>query len=352
MKDYLESALRKVDWISKSSLSIYDEIDTGDEKYWLTASEIQAILDYRLKGTSLKGLPLRTRSKTVKVAICKALGYPIPKSFKKTKPRFIGQKFDTYTQKSNNLQVWNEDLDLSRRYVLIRINEEDLITRVKVVSGSDLAPLDTTGTLTQKYQASLKDVVNEFELVSDSDTGHIIQLCGDKNTISFKDISPIDPPQKGEVLAIKTIYEKLKVVIGQSFTDPGSDQERNRGAELHKLVCKALGFDIYQDSGQFPDVKNQLLEVKLQTSPTIDLGLISPDSEVSLDMEQVSEVSIRHCDIRYAVFYGKIEKGTVHITNLILTNGQDFFGRFPKFEGKGLNKKIQIPLPKNYFDDP
>src|SRR5207302_9984054 len=113
------------------------------------------LLDTGLHAVTLRGLPLRTRSKVVKSAVCKILGYPIPAYFQKTQPRFPGQAFDTYVQKSNNLQVWNEELAPSRRYVLIRCLPDDLIGKVKVVTGDTLALLDTTGTLTQKYQASI-----------------------------------------------------------------------------------------------------------------------------------------------------------------------------------------------------
>ena len=235
---------------------------------------------------------------------------------------------------------------MTRRYVLIKINDKDVISRIKVVSGSDLAPLDTTGTLTQKYQASIKNLKAKFELVNKTDTELIKKLCG-------KEVgkqSPTDGPLLGTLLPIKSLYEKLKPIVGASFIDPGAVQERNRGAELHRLVCKALGFSDYKDSGQFPDIRNQLLEVKLQTSPTIDLGLILPDTDALLDMEKINDSSIRHCDIRYAIFYGELKDGYVTITNLILTNGENFFDRMSKFEGKGLNKKIQIPLPKNYFE--
>ena len=78
------------------------------------------------------------------------------------------------------------------------------------------------------------------------------------------------------------------------FVNAGFDQERNRGAALHALVCKALGYAGYQDDGQFPDVRHQLLEVKLQTSPTIDLGLVRPDSTEPLDVPQIAGNIIRH----------------------------------------------------------
>lgn len=110
---------RYVTAIRAKGLSIYDPIAIGDPDVWIPTPELQALLDAGLRGVSLAGLPLRTRSKVVKSRVCEVLGYPVPSSFTKTRPRFSGQLFDTYTQKSNNMQVWNEELFASRRYVLI-----------------------------------------------------------------------------------------------------------------------------------------------------------------------------------------------------------------------------------------
>jgi len=146
---------RYVDAIRRSGLTIYDAVEIGDPDLWIPTPELEELLHVALRGISLAGLPLRTRSKVVKEHVCQALGYPVPPSFKKSQPRFFGQNFDTYVQKSNNLQVWNEDLASTRRYVIIRVNDRDEICRVKVVTGDTLSLLDTTGTLTQKYQARL-----------------------------------------------------------------------------------------------------------------------------------------------------------------------------------------------------
>ncbi len=91
--------------IRQSGLTIYDLIKIGDPALWIPTPELQALLDAGMRGLSLAGLPRRTRSKAVKKKVCQALGYPVPKSFQKTQPRFLGQMFDTYVQKSNNLQV-------------------------------------------------------------------------------------------------------------------------------------------------------------------------------------------------------------------------------------------------------
>lgn len=138
--------------------------------------------------------------------------------------------------------------------------------------------------------------------------------------------------------------------MGTSFKDTGHDQERKRGAALHRLVYGTLGYAGYQDDGRFPDVRHQLLEVKLQTSPTIDLGLVRPDSTEPLDVPKIRGKQVRHCDVRYAVFYGRADGDRITLTHFLLTTGKAFFTRFPQFRGKVLNKKFQIPLPADFFD--
>lgn len=339
---------RFVTAIRRNGMSIYDPVTVGDPEFWIPAPELQALLDQGMRGISLVGLPLRTRSKVVKENVCKALGYRVPASFKKTKPRFPGQRFDAYTQKSDNLQVWNEELSATRRYVLVRVSEDDVITRVKVVTGEALALFDTTGTLTKKYQARCLTGTHATELISPADTSVLAPLVS--ATADLRPVAtPISYPQAGLLLPIAALFQRLSHLMGQSFPDPGAAQERNRGAALHRLACVALGYVSYGDDGQFPDVRHQLLELKLQTSPTIDLGLVRPDSLEPLDVPMIQNTQIRHCDVRYGIFYGHIAAASVHIDNFFLTTGESFFKRFPQFGGKVLNAKLQIPLPADFF---
>jgi hypothetical protein len=291
---------RYIKAIQKSGLSIYDSIEVGNPELWIPTPELEKLLDSAMKGISLSGLPLRTRSKVVKEHVCRALGYPVPTSFRKTQPRFPGQYFDTYVQKSNNLQIWNENLSPTRRYVLIRVNEGDVITKVKVVTGETLALLDTTGTLTQKYQAQLVPGDAKAELIVEEDTRLLrtfVRAGLDLSAIA----SPVSHPQAGQLMPIREIFDRLQRLLGNRFADIGYDQERNRGASLHRLICQNLGYADYRDDGQFPDIRHQLLEVKLQTSPTIDLGLVCPDSDEKLDVPKIEGHQIRHCDVRYAL---------------------------------------------------
>jgi hypothetical protein len=334
--------------IAERNINIYETITVGSE-LWIPSNVLENLLNQALNGVSLKGLALRTRSKVVKEKICESLGYEIPSRFKRTHPRFSGQDFDTYIQKSNNLQIWNEEISGTRRYVLIRVSDKDIITSVKVVTGDVLEKYDTTGTLTQKYQARISIGNKSTELVTEFDTSNLtFENCLRERTEIYYG-SPAAAPTKESLLPIKTIYEKLCGLVGEIFAYEGADQERNRGNILHRLICQKLGYKDFRDDGQFPDIRNQLLEVKLQTSPTIDLGLVRPDSQEFLDIPKLVDRNIRHCDVRYALFCGKTDGKKVELTHFFLTTGEAFFSRFAQFKGKVLNKKLQIPLPSDFF---
>ena len=345
MTSYLQKRIN----IVRKQLSIHDTINVGDPDLWFTSVELMHLLLTQLLGVSLAGLVLRTRSKRAKALVCETLGYSVPNSFPKTQPRFLGQQFDVYTQKSDNLQIGNQDIDPERRYVLLLLNQDDIICSVRVLTGIELAVYDTTGTLTQKYQARLTIGDNDTELISSTDTSNLTSLISYQPAIRLLNASPISPPDPYQLLPIQILFDKLAILVGASVAYVDFTQERNRGAGLHKMVCKALGYATFRDNGQFPDVRHQLLEVKLQTASTIDLGLVCPDSETVLDIEQIEGRQIRHCDIQYGIFFGNVIDGQVVLTNFYLTTGEDFFSRFPKFGGKTINRKIQLRLPNRFL---
>jgi len=330
-------------------MSIYDPVEVGSD-LWMPADLLEVLLQTELAGHRFEAAALRTRSKLAKSEVCRVLGYPIPKAFRKVKlqSRFPGQNFDTYVQSADNLQIWNAEISPTRRYVLIRPDANGVIQRVRVVSGADLAPLDRTGKLTRKFQARITTLTN-LRLASGKDTLNLIPAIsagGDPVT----GMSPIDLPDATSLMSIKDLFAKLSLLVGRSFENPGILQERNRGGFLHGLVSAALGYRDHSDNGRFPDIRHQLLEVKLQTSPTIDLGAISPDSEELLEFPRVGTVHVRHQDVRYAVFCGSVTDDRVTITGLVLVTGKDFYATFEKFGGLVINNKYQLPLPRNFFD--
>jgi hypothetical protein len=244
-----------------------------------TRRELEALLHAELVGTTLPGA-IRTRSKLAKAVVCEALGYPVPSSFRRVQPRFPGQDLDVYVQQHDNLQVWNEELSPTRRYVVIPVDGAGRVTAVRVAEGTELAAFDKTGTLTSKYQASRRPGSNESKLVSPVDTSSFIQELAPLASIpaeALRELLPTDPPVYGKVLTVQGLYERLLGLVGRTFDY--SPSERLRGEKLHRLACEAIGLGSYADTGRFPDILCQAVEVKVQTSATIDLGLVSPDSD-------------------------------------------------------------------------
>lgn len=338
MREYIRNIL-------ESRLSIYDPIDPDDRDLFIPTYALERMLSNALVGLSLFGLPLRTRSKAVKTEICRALGYPVPVSFKKTRPKFPGQNFDVYTQKSLNVQIWNEEVDANRRYVILRIDQNDSITAVRVISGEQLASYDRTGTLTRKYQARMQSYGRNICSLADTET---VWKWGAHNTCSFKNVNPNHYPSREQLLDIMEVFSRLLPMIGTSIDYVAAVQERNRGAELHAMICNQLGYSIYEDDGAYPDIANQLLEIKLQTSPTIDLGLHSPEDGEKI--VSIGDTTFYSRDVRYAIFDGAVRGNRVYLQNLYLVTGEDFSSYFPLFQGKGINKKLQLPLPLHFFD--
>jgi hypothetical protein len=137
-------------------------------------------------------------------------------------------------------------------------------------------------------------------------------------------------------------------MLGNEVPDPGLEQDRIRGEGLQQAVAHALSVGRYENVGQWPDIRSQALEVKLQTSRTIDLGLVLPTSTAPAEL---LGGQLRHCDVRYAVYYGSSSRaGTVTLRAVVLATGEQFFKEFRLFGGLEVNRKLQIRLPRTFFD--
>jgi hypothetical protein len=335
--------------IRQRGVSIYDKTpEIGAEDYYsnqLLESRLQAAL----VGTdALANVPVRTRSKLAKILVAETLGYVTPTTFTKVQPRFPHPNLDIYVQKSRNLQIWNEDLEPSRRYVIIGLDSAEVVFSVKVLTGADLMKFDTTGTLTRKFQAKRKSNSGS-KLVNTRDTNSLLMSYGTcKDLKTIRNQSSDSKPQRGKVLGIETLFETLLPLLNTEYKDPGLTQERLRGAVLHAAVCETLGLSSFADNGQFPDIVAQALEIKLQLAGTIDLGLELP---TSTDPVATLDGVLAAADVRYALFYAdRTAEDHFKITSLVLTSGESFFEEFQQFQGLVSNAKIQLPLPADFFD--
>ena len=311
----LASAIETRARIESRGASVYDAAVDATSDMFHTPSNLELLIDQRLRAapTALEGLPVRTRSKVAKGLVCEALGYKPPSTFAKTQPRLPHANVDVYVQQSNNLQVWNEEVDSARRYVILLLDADGRYRAVKVIAGADLAQFDTTGTLTSKFQANRINEKAGSQLISPLDTpGLIRRLTPTANPLNLSGVSPTDLPRSGSVLTVDSVYE--------------------------------LG--TFSDNGQFPDVLSQALEVKLQLARTVDLGLELPDSGnpvASLN----GLLAVR--DMRYAVFYGERDGAVFDVSALVVVTGADFFSAFRQFGGNISNKKLQLRLPAGWF---
>jgi hypothetical protein len=291
--------------------------------------------------------PIRTRAKLAKQAVAAALGYPVPRSLKKTRPRFPGQDLDVYAQQSNNLQVCNDEVNPTRRYAVLGLDASNCVVAVRVVEGAELATFDRIGTLTSKYQAKRRGDRLGSRLVSAEDTTPFITELSPVDDLSgevLRAMAPVEMPKRGQVLSVAALHEQLLRLIGCEL--PDSPSERQRGEQLHRLTCQVLGLGSYADSGRCPDIVCQALEVKLQVAPTIDLGLIAPDSE---EPAVTLSPRLRHCDARYLVAYAMRSGSALSIRHIVTTTGADFFEEFQRFGGLVQNKKLQLRLPSGFF---
>lgn len=341
----LEDALAVRNAIEALGFDLYEPLTQHPEAVY-TKLELQAILRYELIGRSFDA-PIRTRAKLAKQAVAAALGYPVPLSLKKTRPRFPGQDLDVYVQQSDNLQVWNDAVSPTRRYAVLCLDEKNRVRSVRVVEGSELAQFDKTGTLTTKYQAKRLPGKTGSTLVSDSDTAELVRELAPVRAIDdgvLRSMRPTSPPVYGQVLAVTALHEKLLGLIGSRL--PYSPSERQRGEMLHRATCKVLGLASYADTGQFPDIVCQALEVKLQSKETIDLGLVTPASE---EPALTLSPRLRHCDARYLVAYAARDDNMFRIEHVVTTTGQRFFDEFRQFGGLVQNSKLQLRLPRGFF---
>jgi len=313
-----------IELIRQAGIDIYCALDYQSPLF-MPAESIERALSQALIGRRFEG-ENKTRSKLVKQAVAGALGYPIPTRFKRSVCHFPSQDLHIHSQKASNLQVYNREPPPARRYGIVAIDESSCVRKVRVITGENLARLDRNGTWTKKFQATSQVWPARSCLVSAVDTPRV-------------------RANKASLLTVSDLYEHLMTLIGTSFDDPGANKERVRADMVHQLACGVIPNCTFDDSGQFPDIRSHLVEVKFQLARTIDLGLVSPDDVSPID----GLPPYLHCDVRYAVFFGSKHRARIRLDALVLSTGVDFFNAFRRMGGNVVNRKRQIILPTSFL---
>ena len=325
------------------------------------------------------------KSQWVKLEIIELLGYQRPsglrtKQARQSKPKFIHQLLDIFVQSSRNLQFWNyvpyadtvipgewnvESESPYRykdcRYLLVFHNPEGVILKTTLVDGNKLAEWDTTRTQTIKRQANAKRsyrneissqiIVDPIETLHNKISTYMQQPLEEKSRFIVQEPqnqeSPLikQPPTPASLLTHDEIARFLRTLIGTEFTNLGTGQERSMGQALEKEIIKTLGYQSYQqtDTGDYPDLLHQLIEVKFQLRGTIDLGKHLPTDSLPIESSW-NKWEITPREIRYIVALMEQDvHGNFIVDSIVITSGEKFNEYFSISEGT--NFKIQIPVP-------
>lgn len=283
-------------------------------------------------------------------------------------PKITREFVDTYIVTSGtsyNLQVWNrvpaskapliklgneEILRCSDvRFIFVRINiYESIVDSVILLTPNYIEEMfGKFGRPTIKYQLLISSKIRN-EICSSDDK---ILFFPDSNKLSYLLKDDFDQPNKDmvndptekEIFSLHTIKDKVaSKLIGEKIP---SGNTKNRGQALEKRVLELLGYSIEENKtlyGAYPDIRNQLLEVKIQDSPTVDLGKYSPEIEEVI----FEEWNITTFDVRYLI--ALTNPHTEIVEGVILSPGEKLGEVFSYVKRKSF--KCQRSIPMSFFE--
>ncbi|HEL2325363.1 TPA: hypothetical protein TZN96_002161 [Streptococcus suis] len=252
-----------------------------------------------------------------------------PKS--KGVPKFLRQFIDTYIVTSGdnyNLQVWNrnpnsnfiqveyvnQNKNLTANdvtFVFGKINTDtEVIDSIIVTTPQKIVEkFGRFGVPTSKQQLIISDL-QRSEIINSPDhylyypdSDDLSSLVNPIQDTSLLDLKSYDVI---EILPLSIILDKIKDIIGITLTESST---KLRGQELEKIVASKLGYSIPPNmEGGYPDLPNQVLEIKVQDSPTVDLGRYSPQSIENI--EKYSEL-FNTSNIRYLIAFTNAESNQI-----------------------------------------
>jgi len=294
--------------------------------------------------------------------------YEIVPPKRKGVPKIVREFIDTFivtTGTSYNLQVWNripasnslllkyesgESLHCNDvRFIFVRID----IAKAVIASIVILTP----EYIEEKFGKFGKPTIKHQLLISTKARAAIyesedkILSFPDSNKLSYYITHDYKPPKSGMVKEpeLKQLYSipLLKKMIAERLIGQKLDSAatKNRGQALERMVLELLGYETKKNKllyGGFPDIKNQLLEVKVQDSPTVDLGKFSPEREEIV----IAKKNLTTFDVRYLI--ALTDPKTEIIEGIILSPGEKLGRLFSYVSDQSF--KCQRAIPMAFFD--
>jgi hypothetical protein len=185
-------------------------------------------------------------------------------------------------------------------------------------------------------------IKSENSILSYPDTKNLTYRI--RHTYESTPTTMLKEPDFNNLFSIKLLTEMVaKKLIGRILD---ADDTKNRGQALERLVLQLLGYsekNLAGLAGGYPDIPNQLLEVKVQDSPTVDLGKHTPETE-----DIVMEASnVTTGDIRYLI--ALTNPKTNIIEGVVLSPGERLGEVFTYVSDTSF--KCQRSIPMSFFTE-
>lgn len=346
--------------VSKDSILTADEL--VKRLHGLIGLDFKLTNKPRTDGSKLRKLISETLNNPNKNVASEKDYIVVPKRGKGV-PRLLAELIDTYIITSGNtynLQVWNR-FPNSNVAIIKYIDGQEISPRdirfifVKIDTKKEV--IESIVILTPQYIEDNfgrfgKPTIKNQLLVSEKERAKIIS--GEKiyfrpDTPGVSEIAhkmyqkPTALAQEinlNDILSLDVIKTQVaEKLIGTSLQ--GGDT-KTRGQELERKVLDLLGFDARSKLvGGYPDVPNQLLEVKVQDTQTIDLGLYSPQFKESI--HGIEKYTTE--DIRYLI---ALTNSHTHIIEGIILSSGVCLGAFSYVSDKSF--KCQRSISMTFFE--
>lgn len=334
----------------------------------LIGKEFQITGKTRTDGSNIRKLIASTLEKSELPEAAAKENYEIVPPKGKGVPKITREFIDTYIVTSGasyNLQVWNrlpssntllikydsgESLKCTDvRFVFVRIDlTKSIIASVIVLTSEYIENhFGKFGKPTIKQQLLISSKVRKAIYESPDK----ILSFPDSKKLSYNIIHEYTPPKSGMVEEpdLKELYSiaLLKKMVAEKLIGRKLDAAatKNRGQALERMVLELLGYTLKEKDllyGAFPDIRNQLLEVKVQDSPTVDLGRFSPEREEFV----IEEKNLTTFDVRYLI--ALTNPKTEIIEGIILTPGEKLGEIFSYVSSESY--KCQRNIPMSFFE--
>jgi hypothetical protein len=296
------------------------------------------------------------------IAVAEEGQYEIVPEKKKGVPKMLLLLLDSYIVTSGdsyNLQVWNRIPNSDNvlvqypngetiacrdiRYVFVKVDvTHQIIESVIIMTDEDIeANFGVFGVPTIKHQLIVadtkrKDIIEGRLVIQSKDSSRMQRLCKTEYVAPTKALSEIDV---NDLLSISILKERLQSLKGQTLA---AADTKTRGQLLERTAANLIGYSPTDSLvGGYPDIPNQLLEIKVQDSPTIDLGAHSP----MLGEIIVKGNRITTKDVRYLIALTNSENGVIE--DIILTAGRELGKYFTYVPTKSY--KCQRSIPMDFF---